>query len=64
MNQQTHEQESEYDDESCSPSHIRPYWSRRFRKINREHEHEIDILLAGLAGAGLTALMMWKFWHP
>ena len=40
------------DSDDCYPSTLRPWWRRR--------EHEIDILLAAIAGAVVTALILWK----
>lgn len=57
-----HDQETEFDGDEAEPlpPQIRPYWSRN---RHERHEHEIDILLAGLAGAVLTALILMGFIH-
>lgn len=58
-----HEQDSEYDGEDAEPlqPQVRPYWNRN--KIHR-YEHEIDILLSGIAGALLAGLLVWKLLRP
>lgn len=59
-----HEQDVDYEDsDDCYPSQLRPYWNRRLQSFDRRHAHEIDILLAGIAGAVLTALIIFGFIH-
>jgi hypothetical protein len=41
------------------PTSFKPLWNRR----SAQREHEINILIAGIAGSVLTALIIFGFLH-
>lgn len=48
--------------DSYLPPQVRPYWHSRARHEHREHM--FDVLLAGICGAILAALIVWKLHVP